>query len=214
MAWLFKTSYLDIFSASLIFLICIAFHELGHGSSCLNRTGLVGYITGRFHMSIPVITTDVSSIHYASNHNRAAIAISGVIFQAAISVAFLLLPSEIARVGASFSLMSVAFALAPLPGSDGYWFLSDLFHTKIVGCLGPKGRKDWIGITYTFSLLVVTIYFSYKLINIGLSQLDHFMTSPTHRIRSLLRVLSGVYACVVAILFVNKVIAFLKNGQA
>lgn len=211
-AWLLETSYLDIFLSSLSFLGCILFHELGHGSACLNRTGLVGCITGRFYIGIPVITTDVSSLHYTSNRNKAVIAISGVVFQTAISVALLILPSEIVRTGATLSLMSAAFALTPLPGSDGYWFLSDLFQMKIAGFFGPQGRKDWVGITYTFFLLLVATYFAYKLTIVGLMQIDHFINLPPHETRSLLSIPAGTYALIVVIFFIKRIIEFLKNG--
>lgn len=211
--WLETTSGTDIFLASMIFLACILFHELGHGTTCLNRTGLIGRVTGRLYMGIPILTTDVSSLHFASNRDKAAVAMSGIIFQTAGSVALLLFPSEIVRTGATLSLMSAAFSLMPLPGSDGYWFLTDLFEAKIVGYFGSKGRRDWVGATYTLFLISVTPYFVYKLTNIGFLQFNRLANNIHHEGNISLILLIGIYAWIVAFLFAKKVIKFLKDGR-
>ena len=215
-AWLSTASPTDFLIVSAIFLSCIAFHELGHGAACLLRSGLVGAISARFYMGIPAFTTDVSSVQRVSHRDKAAIAISGIVFQVALSATLLLCLSKNVQIAATFSLMSAAFAAAPLPGSDGYWFLTDYFRTKVIGSFGVNGRKDWIGWLYTSFLVGITLYFSITLIHEGCSMLRRGLAKlASHEASaSFFLIFTAMYMLIVIILFIKRTIRFLITGDA
>lgn len=212
--WFMAANSVSILATATIFLLCIFVHELGHGAACLRRAGLVGAISIRFSGGMPIFLTDVSTVHRLSHKDKAAVAASGVIFQVAFSVALLLSPYEVAHVAATFSLMSAAFAMVPLPGSDGYWFISDYFKATLVGWFGPHGRADCIGALYTAFLVLTTSYLFYVLsrecfvlLTSGLGRLED---RPCGGLALML--LSG-YSIVVALFFVKRQISFLRAGS-
>lgn len=158
--------------------------------------------------------TDVSSIGSTSRRNKAEIAVAGVIFQTAVSTALLLFPSAAVRTAATLSLLSAAFALTPLPGSDGYWFLSDISGSRIVGSFGKEGRTDWVGFSYTAFLLTLTSYLVFKLCHLGYLLTAHSLQYfATNTGSSLAQALIAAYVYIAAILFVRRITLFLKSGD-
>ena len=168
----------------------------------------------RLYRGIPVFTTDVSSLYMASPIEQAAIAICGLLFQVTLSFFLLLVPVDAIRIGASLSILSATFAAIPLPGTDGYWFLSDIFRTKIVVTLGKAGHRDLIGLIYAVWLVVTTGYFAYILLRDGIHlAILGWTDRPTHVLWSMAFVAIGTYAVVVAVIFGYFTISFLRSGE-
>ena len=211
--WASVASPLELLRIALVFSCIIVAHELGHAAACLHRLGLVGAISARLYMAVPVFTTDVSIVQRASPQDKAEIAIAGVVFQVAISAALLLCDSESVQMAATFSLMSAAFAIMPLPGSDGYWFICDYFNVELTSCFAANKRKDLLGWSYTIILAFATIYLFCVLLYAGWLIFSRGAQGFSGSAGAIVSILIGLYAWIIALLSVKRAFRFFVTGD-
>jgi hypothetical protein len=211
--WMSHFSIFSIFKTAFFFALLVLFHEIGHASACLSRSGLVGSISSRFYAGVPIFITDVSIVNDLPPAKRSAIAIAGVVFQIWLSSLFLLSGDNDMKFAASLSFMSAGFALLPVPGSDGYWFISDTFKVRLVGCFGSGGRRDAVGYSYSLLLIAITSYFSIVLWRMSKSIFLYGLNYFSGKDFYLYVILClALYPLIVAICYLRRMIAFLGSN--
>jgi uncharacterized membrane protein len=165
----------DFAVAFFVYILSVFVHEFGHAAACLKKTGLVGSIKVRLRRGLPVFTTDVSSVHFASPRDQAQIAIAGVVFQLCFAAFLLLSPVLGMRMGAIFALVAALFCLIPYPGSDGFWFINDAFRLDLPKTFREASvtRKATHG--YAIFLVIVNLAVCYLLLRFGFDALGDLM---------------------------------------
>ncbi len=212
--WLKAVSLYEFAATFLTFVICVFVHEMGHAIACLKYTGMDGSVRVQFYRGLPVFTTDVSSLYLCGPIQKGIIALSGIALQTTFSLLLLLRPIHSIQMGASLSLLSAAFALVPLSGSDGYWFLSDVFKTKIVGPFGESGRRDWIGYAYAVWLTLITSFFVFVLLRDGIKLIASGSSSfYGDRLWGSSFIIIGIYVIALSFIFLSRTAEFLKSNE-
>lgn len=150
---------------SAIYLISIAIHELGHATSLLKRTGLVGSISIRFTAFLPRVAVDVSSLHLAAGQTRGWIALSGPLAQMSFAGCCLILPYPPMQMGGYMALFGAVFSLLPLPGSDGFWALHDFSRDRIWRVYTGNDMRRKLFQPYTLFLSVILSSMLYFILN-------------------------------------------------
>lgn len=162
--WIATAAPADALIACAVFFATTLVHELGHSAACLRLTGLTGSVRFTHYRGLPALASDVSAVCLTDARGRASVAISGAITQLAFTALLLAVGGPSVRFGATLGMLSALFVATPLPMTDGYWLLRDLFGWSMQPRLGrsaPGHRSDTV---YGWALLGMTAFFSLSLV--------------------------------------------------
>jgi hypothetical protein len=209
--WVTALRPVDVLVAALVFFLTAVVHELGHAAACLRHTGMTGGIRLASYRGLPALAADVSAICLTGKAGRANVAISGGVMQAAVAALLLPVGNEAVRLGATMALLSALFVVTPLPLTDGYWCLRDLFDLDLRPRLrGLSGGRA--GLVYGWSLCAMTLFFgamlSIECVAMFRALGPVLATSPA---RACLLGAANLYLAVVTLLFVHRNYALLRQ---
>jgi hypothetical protein len=211
--WFADISISRAIYAFATFLVCVCLHEVGHAAACFRLTGITGVIRLSSFRGMPALIADVSSIHLTTPAGRAIIAISGVIFQCALATCLLLIPDQGVRLGATLSIMTALVAVFPMPKSDGYWFIRDLFQLRLKPSLKNGNTIIWSDIVYGYWLLGMTLWIFYILGRMGTEVIiKAWLIFGVDQVQAFFLIAFGIYTIMVMIIMVWKNIGLLKGG--
>lgn len=203
--WFSTVSPRDFVLTSLIFAGCVLVHELGHAATCMRLTGLAGGIRLTGFRGIPAVAADVSTVCLATSKGKAMIAMAGAIFQIAFSTILLMSHHPDIQIAASISILAAIFNAVPLPKSDGYWFLRDLFGIRLRPRLTYVDSRDhWSDFVYGYVLILMTALFCWVLAH----QSHKFWMQAVEieqisMVRSIMLLAISIYTVVVVGLFIR-----------
>lgn len=202
--------FLMMFAA---YLSSIFAHELGHAVLCLKKTDLVGSIRVRLSRGLPVVTTDVSSLHLASVFDQAKIAIAGVIFQITFASLLLVSPVRAIQIGGMFAILAALFSLLPFPGSDGFWFLNDALGIDLSKAYRKASMRNKILHTYTIWLVTMNFLICYVMLHSGFRGLSNVMVARHVPLSgAVLQLTYTLYAILIVSSHVVRTVVFLRRG--
>jgi hypothetical protein len=161
--WIATVTPSDALVACAVFFATTVIHELGHSAACLRLTGLTGSVRFTHYRGLPALASDVSAIALTDARGRASVAISGAITQTAFCALLLAVGGPAVRFGATLGLLSALFVATPLPMTDGYWLLRDLFGWSLKPRLGRGGTGHVSDTVYGWALAAMTLFFSLSL---------------------------------------------------
>lgn len=163
---------------SIIILITLLFHELGHSISAYLFTKRLKYIGfGFYNKILPVFFADVSHTWHLKKDERIIVTLSGIYMQLLINSVLIFFIKikllEQSNIINQFFLMNgliIIYTLIPFLRNDGYWVLSDLFsinnlNTKSIAYLSKaivkKEKINFIILIYSFFYLLFNMLIIY-----------------------------------------------------
>lgn len=179
--WATNVSLLDAAITLGIILLSMLIHEFGHATACLRMTGATGTIRIANYRGTPAMAADVSSICLTDERGKAIVAMAGATFQTTFGVLLLALGPDWMRMGATMAVLGGLFSMSPLPNTDGYWLVRDLFNLRLkprlwYSCPGLV----WTDIVYGYVLLAATAGFGFMLLRQCLYLFHKIAQSPVY----------------------------------
>ncbi|HEU4325832.1 MAG TPA: hypothetical protein VFS21_22020 [Roseiflexaceae bacterium] len=118
-----------LISVSVLFLVSMIFHELGHASACARfglRPSEIGFA---LYWIYPVFYSNVNAVWRLPRWKRVIVDLGGVYFQFVVGAAYLALYQltgwEPLKISIGVILYSCLFTLNPILKFDGYWVIAD-----------------------------------------------------------------------------------------
>jgi hypothetical protein len=203
--WVTHVTLVDALITLAVIQLSGLVHEFGHAAACLRHTGATGSIRLMQYRGAPAMAADVSSICMTDARGKAMVAIAGAAIQSVFGLALLASGVEALRMGASMAVLAALFSMTPLPGTDGYWLLRDLFGLQLRPRLWRSAAGRWSDVLYGYLLAASIAAFSILLLRQCAYLLELIRTdrwTPSLRTALLAALLS--YLAVVTCLFVWK----------
>lgn len=211
--WFATAPFLDLQLVSAAVFLAAIGHEYGHAAACYRYSGTCGTIRITHYRGLPAIATDVSAIHtIVDRREKAMVAAAGPIAQAWIGLLFLAVPDERIRLAGMLTLLGAAFVFMPMPMSDGYWLLRDLFNLSLRPTWRRSTGRHWCDLVYGWSLTIATLALAAVLLSmfarfLGELQSARYLAWE----RQGLLVLCAAYALIVAMQFVYRNLQFVHQ---
>lgn len=123
--------------ATILFLLLLLFHELGHATACSRfgqRPRSIGFVV---YLLYPSFYSDVSAAWRLRRWQRVVVDLAGCYFQLIASAAIMLLYHsthwEPLRTAVCLGIYSMLYTLNPVFRFDGYWVLADMLGVTNLG---------------------------------------------------------------------------------
>ncbi len=132
---------------SVLILISILIHELGHATACRKFGAKHGGIGFGFYIFSPVCYADVSDVWKLPSRERIIVDLAGIYLELLLAtffgIIYLIMGNPISMLLISFTLISLIANLNPFLRYDGYWVLSDILQISNLRSKSLSAFKDF-----------------------------------------------------------------------